>query len=229
MSRSFGIVDFKVREAEYFLLELTRLSEQFAFEPVQFSASAFASATRSITFAMQASLKNASEFDPWYVTQQARLREDPLARFFVDFRNYTQKIGGGDIVCQAMRVQERVRFYFCPVPDLDKVPEQDVLSACESYFTTILQIVFDCYIKFGPVIDGQQYFTRENFSARGKTIEDAEEELGFPRGWTDLGDRDLEPYRWQALRSQADGCLIQEQFERWLSKSLPHPDPLPPI
>ena len=62
----------------------------------------------------------------------------------------------------------------------------------------------------------------------GKTVEDAEEELGFPRGYTALNQPDIEPYRWQVLRQQADGCLIEAQFERWLQKYLPRPEPLPP-
>lgn len=226
MTRSFGLVDFKVREAEYFLLELRRLSKQLNIEPVQFCASAFASATRSITFAMQASLKGCQDFEPWYERQRQRLDDDSLARFFVKFRNFTQKIGGGDIVGDPIHVRGRYLFFFIPVPDLPEVPEQDVVSACEGYFTTLLQIVYDCYIELGPLIDGQQYFTKEVFSALGKNIEDGEEELGFPHGWTDIGEQDAEPHRWQMLRNQADGCHIEKQFERWLDKTLPRPKPI---
>jgi hypothetical protein len=103
------------------------------------------------------------------------------------------------------------------------------MSACKSYFVSILQLVYDCYIELGSIVDGRQYFTRENFEALGKTIQDAEEELGFPRGWTDMGRPDIEPHRRQALRQQACGCLIERQFERWLNKYLPRPEPLPPF
>lgn len=63
MSRSFGLVDYKVQEAEYFLLELKRLGKGLKFRGIRFCASAFVSAARSVTFAMQASLKGNDRFD----------------------------------------------------------------------------------------------------------------------------------------------------------------------
>jgi hypothetical protein len=228
MTRSFGLVDYKVQEAEYFLLELERLGKQINFAAVQFCVSAFVSAARSITFAMQASLKGHPKFEPWYESRQQELRADPLAKFFHDFRTVTQHIGA-NVVGGGSNRKGKTLYYFVACPDLPTVPEQDVISACETYFTAILQMVYDCYVELGPVVDGQQYFTKENFAALGKTIEDAEEALGFPRGWTDIGRSDIEPYRWQVLRQQADGCLIEEQFERWLDKSLPRPEPPPPF
>lgn len=228
MARSFGLVDYKVREAEYFLLEMKHLGHEINFSAVQFCASAFVSAARSITFAMQASLKNHHQFEPWYAKQQDVLRNDPLAKFFHDFRTVTQHIGE-NLVGGGSHGKDGTLYYFIPCSDLTFVPDQDVISACESYFISILHLVYNCYIELDPVVNGQQYFTQENFATLGKTIEDAEEELGLPRGWTDLGRPEIEPYRWQTLRSQADVFLIEAQFERWLKKGLPRPQPLPPF
>ena len=229
MTRSFGLVDYKVQEAEYFLLELRRLGKQINFAAVQFCASAFVSAARSITFAMQSSLKGHPKFETWYESHQLALRTDSLAKFFHNFRTVTQHIGV-NVVGGGSYIEGEVLYYFVPCPDLPTVPEQNVISACASYFTAILEMVYDCYVELGPVVDGQQYFTKENFAVLGKTIEDAEEELGLPRGWTDIGRSDFEAYRWQLLRQQADGCLIEEeQFEHWLNKALPRPEPLPPF
>ena len=88
MARSFGLVDYKVQEAEYFLLELKRLGQGFNLGAIQFCASAFVSAARSITFAMQASLKGDARFDAWYEQQRKKLRGDPLARFFHVCKRY---------------------------------------------------------------------------------------------------------------------------------------------
>lgn len=228
MARSFGLVDYKVQEAEYFLLELQRLGKEINFAAVQFCASAFVSAVRSVTFAMQASLKGFSDFETWYKRCQEALRNDPLARFFHKFRTVTQHIGK-NVVGGGTHGKNGTFYYFLPCADLPTVPKQDVVSACEAYFVTVLRLVYDCYVELGSVFNGQQYFTQENFAKFGKTIEDAEEELGFPRGWTDIGQPGTDPYRWQILRKQADGCLIEEQFERWLNKSLPRPAPLPPF
>jgi len=51
--------------------------------------------------------------------------------------------------------------------------------------------------------------------ALGKSIEDAEVELGLPRGWTDFGKDGIDPHRWQALRDVADGCRIEREFLDW--------------
>lgn len=222
MTRSFRIVDYKVQEAEYFLLELRRVGKQVDFLAVQFCASAFVSAARSITFAMQSSLKGYPKFTQWYEKRQDVLRRDPLAKFFHDFRTVTQHIGES-VVGGGSHGKDGTFYWFVACPDLPKVPEQDVITSCERYFITILQLVYDCYLDFGSVIDGQQYFTKGNFMALGKTIEDAEQEIGLPRGWTDIGKPDLEPNRWQCIRQQASGCLINEQFERWLNKVIPRP------
>lgn len=228
MTRSFGLVDYKVQEAEYFLLELQRVCRSFNFGAVQFTASAFVSAARSITFAMQSSLKGHSEFDSWYQVQQEAMRSDPLSRFFHEFRTVTQHIGT-NVVGGGAHGKDGTFYYFTPCEDLKSVPEQDVLSACEAYFVSVLSIVYDCYIRLGAIVDGQQYFTKENFEKLGKTVEDAEEELGFLRGWTDIGEPNIEPHRWHALRRHAGGCLIEEQFQRWLEKQLPRPSPPSPF
>lgn len=227
MTRSFGRVDYKVQEAEYFLLELRRLTQKWNIAAVQFCTSAFVSAARSITYAMQASLKGHPKFQPWYEVQRRRLKQNALSRFFHDFRRMTHHIGS-NTVRAAESGPDGPRYYFLPCDDLPVVPDIDVLSACENYFKNVLRLVYDCYLEFGNVIDGQQFFTKENFDSLGKTIEDAEEEIGFPRGFTDIGKPNTESYRWELLRRQADGCQIEQQFWNWLQLSLPQPHPLPP-
>ena len=226
MSRSFGLVDYKVQEAEYFLLELKRLGKGLEFHGIQFCASAFVSAARSVTFAMQASLKGNDRFDAWYAKKQKGLKENALARFFHDFRNVTQHIGA-NVVGGGAHGSDGTFHFFVACQDLPTVPDQDVLSACEEYFVLVLQLVYDCYVEMGSIVNGQLYFTEEHFASVGKSIEDAEEELGFPRGYTDIGKPELHLYRWEMLRRQADGCLIDRQFARWLGQQVPGPEKLP--
>jgi hypothetical protein len=227
VSRSFGIVDYKVQEAEYFLLMMKQVGRKIDFGGVQYCASAFTSAARSITFAMQACLRGIPAFDSWYELKQADLRASPLAKFFHAFRTLTQHIGDS-VVTGGTHGKDGTLYWFGPHPDLPVVPELDVISACETYFVLILELVYECYIHLGPLVDGQQHFTAEHYAELGKTIEDAEETLGFPRGYTDVGDPDALPWRWELIRRNADGCHIEEQFDRWLKKQLPRPNPLPP-
>ena len=227
MARSFGLVDYKVLESEYFLEALIQGSGRPYFAGIQFCTSAFAAAARSITFAMQSSLRGAEDFEAWYAERQVEMRNDRLATFFNDFRRVTQHIGES-VVDAGSRENGRTLYYFAPCRDLPSVPEQDVISACTEYFRMLLSVVYRCYIDFGPLIDGQQHYTTENFERLGLTIEDAEEELGFPCGFTDIGDRSALPYRWESLRREADGCAIQDQFVRWLGRAVPQPRKLPP-
>src|SRR5438093_1558527 len=85
MASSFGVVEDKLREAEFFLDQL-RNTSRLSFEADCFF-SAFVSATRSVTFAMQASLKGVPGFKDWYDSAQKQLKTDPLAPFIVEIRN----------------------------------------------------------------------------------------------------------------------------------------------
>ena len=220
MSRSFGLVDSKVMEAEYFLDRI--LEAKLDFFGVQCDAVAFAASARSITFAMQSSLAGNPAFDLWYAGKQREMRTDPVARFFHEFRRISQHIGDNAVVGGSLR-DGTVTYHFGPLPDLEKVPEADVVAACSHYFRSTLAIVCDCYFEFRFVVDGQWHMTAEHWQSDGKNIEDAEAALGYPRGWTALHPGD-ESERWHILRRHADGCNIQQQFERWLGRRHPHPD-----
>src|SRR6185503_20257209 len=84
----------------------------------------------------------------------------------------------------------------------------------------------EAYKAFPCEIDDRWYFTRKNFDRQKKSIEDAEAELGFPRGWT-AGVIPLEE-RWRLLRrNQTSGFQIQEIFEQYLNERFHGPDDAP--
>ena len=68
--------------------------------------------------------------------------------------------------------------------NLKYVPETDVLTACKMHFKQLLEIIVDCYRNFGKTIDPEKYYTIENMTEKGMTIEDFENDLGFEKGWT---------------------------------------------
>lgn len=146
---------------------------------------------------MQGSLKGDPKFDCWYAQKQAELRCDALAKFFHEFRTVTQHLGV-NVVGGGSQIHGFHQFYFVACPDLQVVPKQDVLTACETYFRSVLSLVFECHeVMGGPTVHGKWYFTEEHFASRGLSVEDAE--LGLPRGWTDIGRPDLLAYRWELL------------------------------
>lgn len=220
MSRPFGLVDSKVQEAEYFLERILK-ADRFFFG-VRCDAVAFTAAMRSITFAMQSSQKGIPDFDAWYAKKQEQMRSDPLARFFNSFRRISQHIGDNAVIGGSSS-EGNALFYFGLLPDLKEVPAIDVASACTAYFRSTLEMVYECYLRFATRINGQWYFTQDNFASLGKTIEDAEEELGLQRGWTQVSGYD-DKTRWFYLRKQANGCNIQQEFVTWLGRRVPYPD-----
>lgn len=224
--RSFGLVDHKVAEAEFFLVRLGGCDLDFF--AARCYANAFVAAARSITFSLQAVLGKTDGFLSWYAEQQKRLSADPNAKFFHRFRTVSQHIGENLVSGGSSGPGRTTTFWFMPTPDVKEVPRDDVFTACENYFKALLAIVFDCYLKFGPLIDAHQRYTAEYYALLGKNIEDAEEDFGMPRGWTDFGDSTSLPYRWQLLRDQSAGCEINRLFETYLGKSTSRPERLPP-
>lgn len=219
MARSFGLVDHKVAEADFFLSKISECG--FDFFAVRCYVSAFVASARSTTFAVQSVLHELENFEVWYKGWQTRLRADPLARFFHEFRRVNQHIGNNLVSGGTCGPGQPICYWFLPNQEIRVVPEDHVEMACKKYMATIVSLVYDCYIKFGPHIDAHQRYTAEYFESIGKTIEDAEQELGFPKDWTDIGDPTAISCRWQALRGTVTGCEINHLFAKYLDKVIP--------
>jgi len=227
MPRSISIVEYKVQQAHFFLEKIAQ--SELDFFAAQCFVDAFTSATRSITFSMQAVISEVPGFAKWYEGQQTKLKEDSISRFFNQYRTVSTHIGDTVVRGCAMGKDNSgrrvVKYFFMPVPDLPDVPVQDVLSICTHHFKTLLELVFNSLIVFRYQLDDRWYYTQENFDRLGKTIEDAEQELGFPRGWTDIGQAFSGPQRWAALRhTQTVGCQLNDLFLRYLGKQVEGPD-----
>jgi hypothetical protein len=214
--RYFETVDFKVLEAEFFLSKV-REAGYNVFETKCY-VSAFVSATRTITYSLQAVLRPYKGFGEWYDLKRNALKNDSICKFFHTLRNVNQHIG--DDLIDAGTVYNGVAMnFFVPNPDIPEVPACDVLTACEHYFIILLDIIFECYQIFGALIDARRYFTEENFAASDKTIKDALEELGYPRDWFDIDG--LEPsVKWYLIEREIIGCEIDHLFQKYLNKSL---------
>jgi hypothetical protein len=226
MARSFQLVDHKVAETEFFLCRIPEC--EFDFFAAQCYTNAFTYSARNITFAIQSVVSDTAGFKQWYQEVQEQLKGNNLAKFFNEYRRVSTHIGeqlvGGGAFHVADNGEQVIAYFFRPNQDLQVVPQDDVLSLCSEYFTDLLRLVFDCYEKFKYIIDAKWYYTSENFEKLGKTIEDAEQELGFPRGWTDIGEPSMMEKRWKLLRSRALGCEINHIFKRYLGKTFLQPE-----
>ncbi|MDR0754150.1 MAG: hypothetical protein LBF04_02055 [Prevotellaceae bacterium] len=213
--KSFGIVEKKIKETDFFLEQLAN-SKNFLSD-VQYYFSAFLSASRSITFALQSSISDIEEFKEWYEERQSELKNNDLARYFVEVRNLSQHVGYYPI-SSVLYTKGKVVYYFDHFLEdeiKNSIPKEDVFTACKKYFVLLLKMIQDCFRKFGHIIDPVQYFVY-NITEAGKPLEDIEEELGFPRGWTKIkGIPEEERIRMLRREFEKD-VTIDYVFEKYL-------------
>ncbi|KAA6350617.1 hypothetical protein EZS27_002009 [termite gut metagenome] len=78
-----------------------------------------------------------------------------------------------------------------------------------------MELVCDCFKNFGNIIDPAQYFVY-CITEGGKLLEDIEEELGYPRGWTEIEGIPYEE-RIRMLRQEFEkDVMIDSVFEKHL-------------
>jgi hypothetical protein len=227
MTRSISIVEYKVKQARFFLEQIAQCDHNFF--AVQCFTDAFASTCRSITFSMQAVIGEVDGFKEWYADRVELLKSDRLSKFFNAYRAASIHIGdtvvrgGADFLDQHGRC--KTKYFFASIPDLPSVPSEDVLSASTTYFTSILNLVYEAFATFRHRLDDRWYYTEENFRRMGKSFEDAVTELGFPQGWAARTSQFPEAEKWRTLRrSQTMGCQLNDAFHSYLGKIITGPD-----
>lgn len=214
--RSFGIVEDKIAEADFFLYKIEEC--KFDFFAAQCYLSAFLSSARSVTFAIQASIGDIEGFDEWYKQAQVILKKDELAKYFLKCRNESIHIGISHIRSGEV-VDGTQLFYFQNLFEQDdNVPQDDVLTSCKKYMTSLTELVYKCFEKFGYEIDPDMYYTTQNLGRNNKEIEDFEVELGLPKGWTYVEGFGNEK-RLRLLRDQFPVLEIDLIFEKYLNKT----------
>lgn len=232
MSRSFGIVEEKLREADFFLEAMC------ASDPISYAArfyfSAFISAGRSVTFAMQASLSDVPAFQEWYKTAQQELKTDQFAPLFVELRNEVVHVGSNrlnQVTVEHLRQSLTQQMFqarpshFLIIPNPAKVGTTELVDAVEistTYLVSLVRVVFNCYSRFKTVVDPEWYFTSDHFKEMGKTFTDALVELGMPATWADNVDLGPDPFR--LLRRQQPPCQVNDLFQKHLGQEIAGPD-----
>lgn len=212
-SRGFHLVADKIGEADYFLGKMKQ--ESGACDEFRYLFSAFVSAARSVTFSLQAVMSKYPGFDEWYALRQQRLKDSRLVRFFVDVRNHLQKVGGVPVYFSGSMVEGRVEYFqeFGPTKEIPEVPSGDVVANSESYFRLLLDVINELYRDFAVYVDPREIFTPEGLNTLGWAIEDLEESLEFPKGWTDIDWSGEDKYEQRLkLLSRHGGDEVMEAF-----------------
>lgn len=232
MGQSFEVVEGKLCEAEFFLGQFSG-SSRFSFD-AQCYFSAFVSAARSVTLALQATMTGVADFEQWYQSAQTKLKADPLAPFFLDIRNKSIHRGLNPLnrvtldhlredLFDQMHQRKRSHVLILPVAHSEnQTVLADAVQAATLYFVSLVNVVFECYERFKCVVDPQWYFTRENFAAMGKTFEDAISELGFPPDWASSAPPGDDG--WRAIRSQQPPCELNGLFRKYIGREITGPE-----
>jgi len=232
MAKSFGIVEDKLREAEFFLTKL-RESNRFEYES-RYYFSAFISAARSVTMVLQKTMKDVDGFTSWYQNVQSQLKADPLAKYFVEIRNGAIHEGFNPLnqvtvehlredLIRQMHQNDHSHILILPNFQAQGLSTlTDAVETSKQYFISLIKTVFECYKEFRYVVDPQWYFTYENFTDMGKTIEDAIAEFGLPPEWALCAPEGESA--WRILRSQQPSCQINDLFQEYIDGEIKSPD-----
>jgi hypothetical protein len=215
LQRPFDLVDAKLAEADFFLAKIEEAGPN-VFE-VRCYFSAFVSAARSVSFALQAVLHVAEGFADWYEARRIVLRQDAVCSYFVERRNETLKTGETRINAGTLgRTPDGrlvARHFFSRSRDESEAMELDVVTASRIYLGVLRDLVDEARRAFPKYADPDWYFVEANLKAEGLTIEDLEEMCGLPRGWTDgLASED----RLAALRGTSHVPMAESIGQRLL-------------
>lgn len=178
MRKPFWLIDGKLREADFFL---EKLRITMSLEDARFYFSAFVSAARSVTFAVQVCLADTPRFQEWWETQQARLKADPIACYFKNTRDITIHTGLNPLGGQSRGMLRSV--FRLMGEDL---PESNAARAGWHYMSLLVAIVDQAYSTFWSSLDLAPEMTVSELAHHDRTLEDVENEFGLPTGASSL-------------------------------------------
>lgn len=191
--RNFHLVTDKIAEADYFLVRM----HETAGEPdaFRFNYSAFVSAARSTTFVLQNVMRDVPGFSDWYAEQQAALKGDAVARFFVEARNNVLKTGVNSLffggwggpgiepqIFWGLNLRHALQGAMGRCYEKGE-NSQDVRNIARTYLTTLLSVMRECFVEFRYFVDPLETYSPAGLDVNEWSLEDVEESFGYPRGY----------------------------------------------
>jgi hypothetical protein len=221
---SLLLVEERLLEAKYFARRLTRQRDRNSFG---YELNAFLTAARSVTFLLQKEMARVPGFSEWWDGQRRLLSGDPAAAFFLELRNFSQKEGRISLVGGSLG---RGRWSFRFAGNAECVPpallNRDVAGCCHEHVAKLATIVLACAKAFPYQSCPTKALTPAGVEALRLCLEDVEEMLGFPRGWTKIGDPISRERRIHVLRKHVDGVdfAALKRLADWAAKPAPSRD-----
>lgn len=217
-------VEERLLEAEYFA---RRLGGQSVRNRFGYELNAFLAAARSVTFLLQKEMAKVPGFPNWWDKQRYLLARDAAAAFFLTLRNYSQKEGRVSVVGSAFASGSKRRWSYRFAGNADPVPpallHRDIADCCREHIAKLARIVLACTKAFPYQTCPRRALTPEGVEALQLSLHDIEEYLGFPRGWTEIGDPLSHDRRVYVLLENVDGLDFNalQRLARWKPKPLP--------
>ena len=163
-----------------------------------------------------------NEFSNWYEKQRNILKQDAICQFFHNARNENQHIEINPMNWGSYSKRsdgtDNMKFYLDN--SNNNAPSEDIVTTSKKYLTRLAKIIATCYLNFGRIIDPSEYFTLENMNDLGFTIEDFEDQVGMPRGWTYIPNC-TEQDRLNVIRREVVGSEIRPILDKNLGESWP--------
>jgi hypothetical protein len=217
---SFELVEEKRGEMSFFLLRLSEsATDELAFRSY---FSAFASAAMSVLYALESARKRIGPgFHAWYQPKRTYLTEgDPIARYVLARRGEVVHIGETRVRSMRMRRGDDggpvYEFFFSLDPQHPEPVAVDVLSACEHAHNAVWDLVEEVRAAF-PRASRDYFLDAETLEKDGLTVEDVEEQLGFPRDWSFVHGY-TNQQRLDALRTARPPVVAHPAFADVLSR-----------
>ena len=217
---SIELAGDKLAEARFFLAQLQDAGgDSFA---VRCLFSATASAAYSALEALKAAASRERAFAVWVAARLDELRADTIASYVLDRRNENTHIGETRVRSARLPIGEGVpdvEHHFRLDPSKTEPLDVDIVTAT-AHLVELVSATLE-----GARADFRHHTrawllepTRRN---EGMSIEDVEERLGFPRGWSDIHGA-TEDQRLKALASTSPPPVLDSRFEAVAERFLEH-------
>jgi hypothetical protein len=162
-----------------------------------------------VTFLLQKEMAKVLGFAAWWDGQRRLLANDAAAAFFLKLRNFSQKEGRISLVGSSLGSGKSRRWSYRFAGNADPVPpallHRDLADCCHEHVAKLARIVLACTDAFPYQACPRPALTPMGVKTLQLSLSDVEESLGFPRGWTEIGDPVSHDRRVYVLREHVDG------------------------
>ncbi|VVB99059.1 Uncharacterised protein [uncultured archaeon] len=169
----------KLAESEFFFNKLSKAGANVFELSCYFSA--FISSARSVTYALQHTMEGVEGFDAWYAKKRMMLDNSNFAKIMASARN--DSVHRGDPLISGGRMYRKngkLKFETFIDPNW----KYEIKDSSRVYLKLLKQLVKEWKYAFRDDIAPYKHLTVKKLEKMGMSLEDLEERLGFPRGWT---------------------------------------------